>query len=143
MASGGVSRRLRHQGTTQLRRAGEAGGRRARAALALVFALAPRYARSRAVHRMRGSVEWRVCHRDGAASLYTMTFADGRCRTSRAVVAEPDLTLTLGVPDFFALALGGADPLSLVFSGRLRVLGDLELAFRLGRCFRRSTRPGP
>lgn len=140
MASRGVTPRLRRRAIAALRRAGEAGGVRARAALSLVFALAPRYARPRATRRMRGSVEWRISHPDGTASLYTMTFGDGRCRTSRAVAAEPDLTLRLSVADFFALALGGADPVSLVLAGRLRLLGDLELAFRLGRCFDASAR---
>ena len=119
-----------------MRRAGEAGGTRGRLALALVFALAPRYARPGPLEDMVGTVEWRISHRDGTASLHTMRFADGRCRTSHRVSAEPDLTLGMEAADFFALALGRADPLSLVFSGRLAVLGDLELAFRLARCFR-------
>lgn len=103
----------------------------------VVFALAPRFSRPRAVRRTEGSVEWRVGHDDGSASTYSMVFADGRCVTHRGARAAPDLTLALSAEDFRAIALDGAEPVALVFAARLRLNGDVTLGMRLGRCFRR------
>lgn len=113
------------------------GERGERLALRIVFRAAPRFARPRAVARTHGTVEWRIAHADGTASLFTMAFADGTCTTSRAVAADPDLTLRVPAADFLALALDGENPVALVFKGRLRLQGDLDLAMRMGRCFGR------
>lgn len=104
---------------------------------AIVFRLAPRFTRPRAVARTEGAVEWRIAHADGTASTYAMVFLDGLCRTHRGARAEPDLTLALSAADFRAVALDGADPVALVFAGRLRVNGDIMLGLRVGRCFPR------
>lgn len=96
-----------------LRRAGAAGGRRARIAQWVVFATAPRFTRPRALQRMCGTVEWRLTRPDGTASLYTMSFRNGRCTASRRVTADPDLTLKISTQDFLALALADAEPVSL------------------------------
>ncbi len=120
-----------------LRRLADAGPRGERLVLAIIFRLAPRFTRARAVSRTEGSVEWRIAHADGTASTYAMVFADDRCRTHRGARAEPDLTLTLSAADFRAVALDGAAAVALVFAGRMRVNGDIMLGVRVGRCFRR------
>lgn len=105
--------------------------------LRLVFALAPRFARPRALRRTEGSVEWRIAHADGRATTHSMVFSDGTCVTHRGARAEPDLTLALSAADFRRIALDGADAVALVFAGRLRINGDITLGLRVGRCFRR------
>lgn len=89
------------------------------------------------MRRTEGSVEWRIAHADGRASTKAMVFGEGACTTHRGARAEPDLTLSLSAADFCAVALDGADPVALVFAGRLRVNGELTLGMRVGRCFRR------
>jgi predicted lipid carrier protein YhbT len=44
--------------------------------------------------------------------------------------------LELTVADLLRLAAGRIDGMSLVFAGRLRINGDLDLAFRLPRMLR-------
>jgi hypothetical protein len=111
-------------------------GRRARLAASALLACAPLVTNRRAARRRDGTVEFRVKQPGGGASMHTLVFRDGRCRARRGVVAEPDLTLELAIADLLRLAAGQIDGLSLVFTGRLRISGDLDLAFRLPRMLR-------
>jgi hypothetical protein len=111
-------------------------GRRARLAASVLLACAPLVTNRRAARRRDGTVEFRVKQPGGGASMHTLAFRDGRCRARRGVVAEPDLTLELTIADLLRLAAGQVDGLSLVFTGRLRISGDLDLAFRLPRMLR-------
>ena len=111
-------------------------GRRARVAASVLLACAPLVTNRRAASRRDGTVEFRVKQPGGGASMHTLLFRGGRCRSRRGVVAEPDLTLELTIADLLRLAAGEIDGLSLVFTGRLRISGDLDLAFRLPRILR-------
>jgi SCP-2 sterol transfer family len=132
-----ASRRFRRG----VREAGDEGlerldGLRGRLLVTALFACAPLVVNRRAARRRDGSVEFRVKQPGGRASMHTLVFRDGRCRARRGVVAEPDLTLELTTADLLRLAAGLIDGLSLVFTGRLRISGDLDLAFRLPRMLR-------
>ena len=132
-----VARRFRER----VQEAGDEGlerldGVRARAVAAALFACAPLVTNRRAARRRNGSVEFRVKEPGGRASMHTLVFTDGRCRAVRGVVAAPDLMLELAIADLLRLAAGEIDGMSLVFAGRLRVNGDLDLAFRLPRMLR-------
>lgn len=115
----------------------EMNGLRARVVAHAVLAAAPRAVVRRRAERLDATVEWRVTRPDGGASVRTMVIRGGRCRVRRGVVAEPDLTLQLSVADLLALVTGTADAIKLVFGGRLKVSGDLDLAMRLPRVFGR------
>ena len=56
------------------------------------------------------------------------------------MVADPDLTIEIGVADFVRLTAGTADPVRMFAEGRLRVTGDLGLALRLPRLLRATRR---
>lgn len=111
-------------------------GIRARVLAAVLLAAAPMAVDRRRARRLEGTVEWRVTRPDGGASQRTMTFAAGRCRIRRAAVADPDLVLQVGIADLLSLAAGSVNGVTLVFTGRLRISGDLGLAMRLPRAFR-------
>jgi hypothetical protein len=132
-ASYAFRRRVREAGDDGLERL---DGRRARLAASALFACAPLVTNRRAARKRNGSVEFRVKQPSGSASMHTLLFRDGRCRARRGVVAEPDLTLELAIADLLRLAAGEIDGMSLVFAGRLRISGDLDLAFRLPRMLR-------
>ena len=132
-----ASRRFRRG----VREAGDEGleqldGLRGRLIVTALFACAPLIVNRRAARRRDGTVEFRVKEPGGGASMHTLVFRDGRCRARRGVVAEPDLTLELSTADLLRLAAGMTDGMSLVFAGRLRISGDLDLAFRLPRMLR-------
>jgi hypothetical protein len=111
-------------------------GLRGRILVAALFRLAPLAVDRRRARRRDGVVEWRITEPGGGAWLHTMVFDGGRLRVRRGVVADPDLTLQLAAADLLRLAAGTADGVTLVFTGRLRVSGDLELAFLLPRLLR-------
>jgi hypothetical protein len=111
-------------------------GLRARLAATVLLACAPLVTNRRAAQRRDGSVEFRVKQPGGRASMHTLVFSEGRCRVRHGAVADPDLQLELATADLLRLAAGKIDGLSLVFAGRLRVTGDLDLAFRLPRILR-------
>jgi hypothetical protein len=140
-----LSRTVRNRASRRFRRSVEAAGDeglerldglRARIVVTVLFRLAPLVVDRRRARRRDGVVEWRITEPDGGASVHTMVFAGGRLRVRRGVVAEPDLTLQLAAADLLRLAAGTADGVTLVFTGRLRVSGDLEFAFLLPRLLR-------
>jgi SCP-2 sterol transfer family len=136
---------VRDRGSRRFRRAVQAAGdeglerldgRRGRLVVTALFALTPLLVDRRRARRRDGVVEWRITEPDGGASVHTMVFTAGRMRVRRGVVAAPDLTLQLSIADLLRLAAGLSDGVTLVFTGRLRVAGDLDLAFRLPRMLR-------
>lgn len=130
-----VARRARRRLRAEAQRG--ADGLRARVLAHAVLAAAPRAVVARRAERLDATVEWRVTRPDGGASVRTMSIGNGRCRVRRGVVAEPDLTLQLSVADLLALVTGSTDGARLVFGGRLRINGDLDLAMRLPKVFGR------
>lgn len=58
-------------------------------------------------------------------------FDGGRVRTVAGRAEAPDVTLTVSDDDLVALVRGDLAPAVALFSGRMRVAGDLGLAQRL------------
>jgi alkyl sulfatase BDS1-like metallo-beta-lactamase superfamily hydrolase len=115
-------------------------GRLGRLAVAGLFRVAPLVFDRRRAGDLRAAVEWRIKEADGGASVHTLVFTDGRCRARAGVVADPDLTIEIGVADFVRLTAGTADLVRMFTEGRLRVTGDLGLALRLPRLLRAPRR---
>jgi len=55
----------------------------------------------------------------------------GKVVAEKGTIADPGMTISSSVSDFRALVERRADPMSLYFSRRIKVDGDLGLAFRL------------
>jgi predicted lipid carrier protein YhbT len=81
-------------------------------------------------------VEWRVLNHKGVAdSIWTTAIADGRCVVTRGAAVDPRTTIELTTGDFLLLAAGQASGPTLLFSGRLKLSGDLMLAAGLASMF--------
>ena len=78
--------------------------------------------------------------RDGGHDHYRLMLEDGSCRVTDWRGDVPDLTITAGAPDFLRLVTGNAQAERLLVQGRLEVGGDVLLAQRLPRLFRRPRR---
>ncbi|MDP2856594.1 MAG: SCP2 sterol-binding domain-containing protein [Bacillota bacterium] len=55
----------------------------------------------------------------------------GKVVAGKGTTANPGMTISTSVSDFQALVERRADPMSLYFSGKIKVDGNLGLAFRL------------
>jgi AcrR family transcriptional regulator len=87
-------------------------------------------------------VEWRVGGReDGGHDRFQLAIAGGECRLSPDGDAEPDVTFTIGAPDFLSLMSGRTHGSELFTYGRLKVEGDQVVAAQIPRLFgRRGSR---
>jgi hypothetical protein len=65
-----------------------------------------------------------------------LRLADDRCESGAGTPADPDLTFSASAEDVLALAAGGADPVVLYESGRLKLAGDSELLDRLSALYK-------
>ena len=60
---------------------------------------------------------------------------DGRATALQGVQGEPAVTFRLAVPDWARLVAEEADPQELLFSERMRIEGDLQVASRVSEMF--------
>jgi hypothetical protein len=91
--------------------------------------------------RLNGVVELRITgRRCGGIDRYQLTLTDGRCRTSRRGGRRPALTLELEPVAFLRLVGGTASARRLLLAGKLKLRGDLVLAWALPAALRLPTR---
>jgi SCP-2 sterol transfer family len=75
-------------------------------------------------------VEFRITgRRDGGIDRYQLTLTGGRCRTSTRGTRRPALTLELEPVAFLRLVGGTASAQRLLITGKLKLRGDLMLAY--------------
>ena len=67
---------------------------------------------------------------EGGGDFYAK-IQGGKVVAAKGSISNAGLTVTTSVSDFKALMERRADPMSLFFSGRIKVEGDVGLAFRL------------
>lgn len=117
------------------------GGRIRRRVIAIVKrAMEQRFNADRA-GEMEAVLEfWVAGRRDGRSDNWQLVIEAGGCRVYDALEREPDLTIEIdGVP-FLRLVTGNANAPALFLKGDLKLDGDLLLASRLPRLFRRPRR---
>lgn len=82
------------------------------------------------------TVQWRIEGPDGAFA-YHLDITGGRCEVSAGEATAPDVTVTVGLPDFLRLVLGNLDGRGAFQAGLLSVSGDGELADTVNSWFQR------
>ncbi|MEY9847961.1 SCP2 sterol-binding domain-containing protein [Streptacidiphilus sp. MAP5-3] len=79
-------------------------------------------------------IRWKVGE-DGE-SVFETAIDKGSCAVTEGRSEEtPKVTLTLGDAEFLSLVSGNASPVTMFFSRKLKVTGDLSLAARLTHYF--------
>lgn len=87
-----------------------------------------------------GALRYELRRADGAVRAWTIEIDGSRARARASADGgpAPRLTLRLPVADLVRLAAGELEPARAVFTGRLELEGDLDLAPRLGELFGRE-----
>jgi putative sterol carrier protein len=73
---------------------------------------------------------------DGGGQWH-VAVADGRCDVQTGEAREPQVIVRAAAADWLAIVNGGLDPATAFMTGRLRVRGDMGLAYRLRDLFLR------
>jgi putative sterol carrier protein len=79
-------------------------------------------------------IHWTIAD-GGESNTYELVIADGACTLSPAPEHEPKLALTLGAVDFLKVVSGGANPVMMFMTGKLKAKGDLGLAAKIADLF--------
>ena len=108
-----------------------------RAVLDGIFWQMPQHLAGESARGLTAVVQWHIAAgEDGPAEVYELQFNGGRCRTRRGVGSdEPQLTITLGAPEFVRLATGNLNPMQAYFAGKIVLGGDTMLAAKLQALF--------
>jgi putative sterol carrier protein len=113
-------------------------GRLGRRILRAIFRGAERRFNPQRARDRRAVVEfWIGGRRDGRRDHWQLVIAEGRCEATTSVEREPDLTIEIDGGPFLRLVAGAATGPELLLTERLKLDGDLLLAQRLPRLFRR------
>ncbi|MGI5212417.1 SCP2 sterol-binding domain-containing protein [Plantactinospora sp. CA-290183] len=72
---------------------------------------------------------------DGASDTYEIVISDGTCQVSETPSHEPKLALTMGPVEFLKIVSGGANPVMMFMTGKLKAKGDLGLAANIANLF--------
>ena len=62
---------------------------------------------------------------------------DGALRVVEGAIPYPQLTITASTPDYIAISTGALNEQLAFMTGRIRAKGDLRLAMKLPRIFKR------
>ena len=81
-------------------------------------------------------IHWNISGRpDGGTDTYEVVIANGVCTVSPKAEGDPKLAVTVGGVDFLQLITGGANPMMMFMTGKLKAKGDLGLAANLANLF--------
>lgn len=72
---------------------------------------------------------------DGGTDTYEVVINNGACTASSTPEHEPKLSLTLGPVEFLKVVSGGANPVMMFMTGKLKAKGDLGLAANIANLF--------
>jgi putative sterol carrier protein len=67
--------------------------------------------------------------------LYWLKIADGKAEAGEGAVDNPKMTLKASADDYFAVANGTLNPTQAVFTGKLKIEGDMSLAMKMTTMF--------
>jgi putative sterol carrier protein len=101
-----------------------------------VFSRMPSLFRADRAGSTNAVVHWTVTGGpDGASDTYEVIIENGTCQVSEKPSRDPRLSLTMGPVEFFKLISGGANPVTMFMTGKLKAKGDLGLAATIANLF--------
>lgn len=106
------------------------------AALDEVFQRFPEFVDAAAAASVQAAIAWEIAGPGRARDRFLLVIDRGECRAGRELDGDPDLTLELDAVDFLRLVTGTGDPTAMLLTGRLRAIGDGDLALGIARFFR-------
>ncbi|WBB65609.1 SCP2 sterol-binding domain-containing protein [Micromonospora sp. WMMD812] len=81
-------------------------------------------------------IHWTITGRpDGGSDTYEVVIENGACTVSDTPQRDPKLTLTMGPVEFLKIVSGGANPVMMFMTGKLKAKGDLGLAANIANLF--------
>ncbi|MEU5562943.1 SCP2 sterol-binding domain-containing protein [Micromonospora musae] len=81
-------------------------------------------------------IHWDITGRpDGGSDTYEVVIENGACTVTETPQREPKLTLTMGPVEFLKIVSGGANPVMMFMTGKLKAKGDLGLAANIANLF--------
>ena len=81
-------------------------------------------------------IHWNITGRpDGGTDTYEIVIENGTCTVSETATRDPKLSLTMGPVEFLKIVSGGANPVMMFMTGKLKAKGDLGLAANIANLF--------
>ncbi|GAA3743469.1 hypothetical protein GCM10022225_28790 [Plantactinospora mayteni] len=81
-------------------------------------------------------IHWTITGRaDGGSDTYEIVIENATCQVSDTPQRDPKLTLTMGPVEFLKIVSGGANPVMMFMTGKLKAKGDLGLAANIANLF--------
>lgn len=104
--------------------------------LSEVFGRMPTLFRADRAGSTNAVIHWGITGRpDGGTDTYEIVVADGACTVNETPQHDPKLSLTMAPLDFLKIVSGGANPVMMFMTGKLKAKGDLGLAANIANLF--------
>ncbi|EEP72697.1 SCP2 sterol-binding domain-containing protein [Micromonospora sp. KC207] len=104
--------------------------------LSEVFGRMPTLFRADRAGSTSAVIHWSITGRpDGGTDTYEIVVADGACTVNETPQHDPKLSLTMGPLEFLKIVSGGANPVMMFMTGKLKAKGDLGLAANIANLF--------
>ncbi|MEW2426976.1 SCP2 sterol-binding domain-containing protein [Micromonospora sp. NPDC047644] len=101
-----------------------------------VFGRMPSLFRADRAGATNAVIHWIITGRpDGGSDTYEVVIADGTCVVNSTPQHDPKLSLTMGPVEFLKIVSGGANPVMMFMTGKLKAKGDLGLAANIANLF--------
>ncbi|MDG9678885.1 SCP2 sterol-binding domain-containing protein [Micromonospora sp. DH14] len=101
-----------------------------------VFGRMPSLFRADRAGATNAVIHWIITGRpDGGSDTYEVVIADGTCVVNETPQHDPKLSLTMGPVEFLKIVSGGANPVMMFMTGKLKAKGDLGLAANIANLF--------
>jgi putative sterol carrier protein len=73
---------------------------------------------------------------DVGEESYSVSFSGGKAAVAPGAAQSPNCTVRIGAPDFLDLVSGKLNGQTAFLTGKLKVVGDMGLALKLGEFFK-------
>ncbi|MGC5017379.1 SCP2 sterol-binding domain-containing protein [Micromonospora sp. DT47] len=104
--------------------------------LGAVFGRMPELFRADRAGSTNAVIHWNITGRpDGGTDTYEVVIENGTCTVNESATRDPKLSLTMGPVEFLKIVSGGANPVMLFMTGKLKAKGDLGLAANIANLF--------
>jgi putative sterol carrier protein len=104
--------------------------------LGAVFGRMPSLFRADRAGSTNTVIHWTITGRpDGGSDTYEIVIEEATCTVSETPQRDPKLTLTMGPVEFLKIVSGGANPVMMFMTGKLKAKGDLGLAANIANLF--------
>jgi putative sterol carrier protein len=101
-----------------------------------VFGRMPSLFRADRAGSTNAVIHWNIADRpDGGVDTYEIVIENGACTVSESADRDPKLSLTMGPVEFLKVVSGGANPVMMFMTGKLKAKGDLGLAANIANLF--------